>query len=100
MRARKPVVRAAALTPAGSTNTGDTLMTLRRNSIRSITGSLLLGCCAVAALAHDDGKNDDFNQQAYSNHVLVSDGTVPADNMDPNLKNGWGVAFNPTGFVW
>jgi uncharacterized protein (TIGR03118 family) len=23
-----------------------------------------------------------------------------ASNIDPNLVNGWGVAFNPTGFVW
>ena len=25
---------------------------------------------------------------------------VPADNVDPNLIDGWGVAFNPNGFVW
>jgi uncharacterized protein (TIGR03118 family) len=25
---------------------------------------------------------------------------VPADNTDPNLIDGWGVAFNPDGFVW
>lgn len=36
----------------------------------------------------------------YSVQALVSDGTVPADHTDPNLKNPWGVAFNPTGFVW
>ncbi len=37
---------------------------------------------------------------AYALHNLVSDGVVPADHTDPNLQNGWGVAFNPTGFVW
>lgn len=31
---------------------------------------------------------------------LVSDGSVSAPFTDPNLKNGWGVAFNPNGFVW
>jgi uncharacterized protein (TIGR03118 family) len=31
---------------------------------------------------------------------LVSDGSVTAPFTDPNLKNGWGVAFNPNGFVW
>jgi len=30
----------------------------------------------------------------------VSDGSVPADHTDPNLIDGWGVAFNPNGFVW
>jgi uncharacterized protein (TIGR03118 family) len=32
--------------------------------------------------------------------ILVSDGSVSAPHTDPNLKNGWGVVFNPTGFVW
>ncbi|MDB5907576.1 MAG: hypothetical protein JWP34_1690 [Massilia sp.] len=31
---------------------------------------------------------------------LVSDGTPAAPHTDSNLVNGWGVAFNPTGFVW
>jgi uncharacterized protein (TIGR03118 family) len=25
---------------------------------------------------------------------------VTADHIDPNLVNAWGIAFNPTGFVW
>jgi uncharacterized protein (TIGR03118 family) len=37
---------------------------------------------------------------AYTVRNLVSDGSVPADNLDPNLIDGWGVAFNPNGFVW
>lgn len=37
---------------------------------------------------------------AYTVHALVSDGSVPADHTDPNLKNPWGIAFNPVGFVW
>jgi uncharacterized protein (TIGR03118 family) len=36
----------------------------------------------------------------YQVHNLVSDGGVAADHHDDNLKNGWGVAFNPNGFVW
>ena len=38
--------------------------------------------------------------QAYAVRNLVSDGSVPADNNDPNLIDGWGVAFNPNGVVW
>ena len=30
-------------------------------------------------------------------HNLVSDGFVAADNTDPDLKNPWGVAFGPGG---
>ncbi|HEY6643736.1 TIGR03118 family protein [Povalibacter sp.] len=47
---------------------------------------------------HDNG----FGRQktVFDNHVLVSDGSVPADVTDPNLINAWGVVFNPTGVVW
>lgn len=37
---------------------------------------------------------------SYQVHNLVSDGGVPAGHRDDHLKNGWGVAFNPTGFAW
>jgi len=36
----------------------------------------------------------------YQQHNLVSDGFIKADNLDPQLVNGWGVAFNPNGPVW
>jgi len=75
-------------------------MNFRRRSIGPISGSLILGFCAVAAAAHDDDRDEGFRQQAYSNHVLASDGNVQADFPDPNLVNGWGVAFNPNGPVW
>jgi uncharacterized protein (TIGR03118 family) len=75
-------------------------MAIRHNWIVPISGSLILGCCAFAAAAHDDDRNEGFKLQAYSNHVLVSDGGVAADFTDANLLNGWGVAFNPNGPVW
>ena len=77
-------------------------MATRRSSMGQISGLLILGFCAVAAAAHDDDgdRDDGFRLQAYSNHVLVSDGNVQADFTDPNLVNGWGVVFNPTGPVW
>jgi uncharacterized protein (TIGR03118 family) len=36
----------------------------------------------------------------YGVTSLVSDGAVSARSTDPSLKNPWGVAFNPAGFVW
>ena len=49
-----------------------------------------LGLCASMAVAAN----------SYQVRNLVSDGGVPADHHDGNLVNGWGVAFNPNGFVW
>lgn len=79
----------------------DTVMQRARLSIASTSLLLLAG----AAASHNDrnGQGDQGNdhaQQAYSNEVLVSNGAIPAAFTDPNLVNGWGVAFNPTGFVW
>jgi uncharacterized protein (TIGR03118 family) len=37
---------------------------------------------------------------SFTAAALVSDGAVSAPHNDPNLKNPWGVAFNPKGFVW
>src|SRR5262245_45335953 len=37
---------------------------------------------------------------AYQVRNLVSDVPGAAEHLDPNLVNGWGVAFNPFGFVW
>lgn len=36
----------------------------------------------------------------YRQTNLVSDGTVGALNIDPQLKNPWGVSFTPTGPFW
>ncbi len=36
----------------------------------------------------------------FKSTILVSDGAVAAPHTDANLKNAWGVAFNPKGFVW
>ncbi len=66
-----------------------------------MAGSLILASTAIAVTAGDgDHDRDDMKPQPYSNHVLVSDGNVPADFTDQNLVNGWGIAFNPNGPVW
>ena len=40
------------------------------------------------------------SQSSFTATALVSDGAVAAPHTDPNLKNAWGVAFNPKGFAW
>ena len=38
--------------------------------------------------------------QFYTQHNLVSDGAVPADHLDPNMVNSWGLAASPTSPWW
>jgi len=51
----------------------------------------------VCALARAD---DNEEKQCYQQHNLVSDGFVPADTVDPNLVNAWGLSAGPTSFFW
>ena len=37
---------------------------------------------------------------AYTQHNLVSNGSVRADHTDPNLVNAWGLVFNPRSDIW
>jgi uncharacterized protein (TIGR03118 family) len=60
---------------------------------------------AIATLVSCGGSSGSNNsnppiQSSFSATALVSDGAVPAAHTDANLKNPWGVAFNPKGFVW
>jgi uncharacterized protein (TIGR03118 family) len=66
----------------------------RRSLLRLslLAGLLSLGCALAPSAQAGDS--------VYSVHNLVSDGSVVADHTDANLKNPWGVAFNPSGFVW
>jgi uncharacterized protein (TIGR03118 family) len=60
--------------------------------VSRVATALAFALAFVAAPALADGY--------YKQRNLVSDGTIPAAHVDPNLVNGWGVAFNPFGFVW
>jgi uncharacterized protein (TIGR03118 family) len=37
---------------------------------------------------------------AFATRTLVADSGSGAEHVDANLVNAWGIAFNPTGFVW
>jgi uncharacterized protein (TIGR03118 family) len=56
--------------------------------------TILAFATAPVALADPGGHG------RYVQHNLVTDGFVPADHTDSNLKNPWGIAFNPFGPVW
>lgn len=67
-------------------------------SLRSIALKFALSAAVAASLAACGGGDGDTTP--FKSTVLVSDGSTSAANTDVNLKNGWGIAFNPTGFVW
>src|SRR5437868_13555257 len=54
----------------------------------------------VAALASGLAAGAAFAANSYTVCNLVSDGGVPAEHRDDNLKNGWGIAFSATSPIW
>jgi uncharacterized protein (TIGR03118 family) len=69
---------------------------------RSICGAVAAG--AALALASCGG-GDGGGMASYVATNLVSNVTIATNpyksaNVDANLVNGWGIAFNPMGFVW
>jgi uncharacterized protein (TIGR03118 family) len=63
----------------------------RRGRVVAVLFVVLLA--ATAAFAAEPGNS-------YHRRDLVSDGGVPAEHLDPDLINGWGIAPNPTGVWW
>jgi uncharacterized protein (TIGR03118 family) len=63
-----------------------------------ILGCLFLASTAFAASQENVGGG--LVPRPYTNHRLTSDGNLAAHFTDANLRNGWGVAFNPNGPVW
>ena len=62
---------------------------------------IVFSCCAAVIFAcASPAFADHQNASGYAQRNLVSDGFITAEHTDANLVNAWGVAFNPTGFVW
>jgi uncharacterized protein (TIGR03118 family) len=66
----------------------------------------LIGILFGAGIAACGGGDDDDDAppapvvtSTCATAALVAD-VAPAANVDRNLLNAWGIAFNPTGFVW
>jgi uncharacterized protein (TIGR03118 family) len=66
---------------------------------RAWLGALLAGSLLIACGGGGDDGNTGNGGSYYTMTALVSDGnTTP--HTDTHLVNGWGVAFNPNGYVW
>ena len=63
---------------------------------RALTAAALIALVAavLAARISAAGVN------AYVQHDLVSDGFLPADHVDPNLVNAWGLTAQPASPWW
>ena len=64
--------------------------------------ALTLPSSADAQDSQGNGNGNGNGQKgnSYLQHNLVSDQAGVADHQDTNLKNAWGVFFNPNGPVW
>jgi uncharacterized protein (TIGR03118 family) len=68
-------------------------------SVLKVLGAVV-GGAALTSLVACGGSSNSLSTPTFTSTILVSDGAVAAAHTDPNLKNPWGVAFNPKGFVW
>ena len=68
---------------------------MAKRAIPIVAALGLLALMAAPVAAHDGGRAHRGANQ-YAVDYLVSDGGVPADRTDANLKNAWGLAALPT----
>src|SRR5215208_4947551 len=68
-------------------------MKFRNTRGRVVAILLLVLLAASAAFAAEPGNS-------YQRRDLVSDGGVPAEHLDPDLINGWGLAASASGPWW
>lgn len=69
-------------------------------SLLTVFGAIASGAALTGLVACGGSSGSISMQQSFTSTMLVSDGSIAAAHTDANLKNAWGVAFNPKGFVW
>lgn len=69
---------------------------MRSNGFLALAAATL----AVPAVAAAESSWRCRDSNDYVQRNLVSDGALPAEHVDPDLVNAWGIAFNPFGVVW
>ncbi|WNC94758.1 TIGR03118 family protein [Paraburkholderia sp. FT54] len=74
-------------------------MKLHQRAVHTVALGLTVATLAACG-GNDNNSNNSTMAPQFKSTILVSDGSVSAPHTDANLKNGWGIAFNPTGPVW
>jgi uncharacterized protein (TIGR03118 family) len=74
-------------------------MKLRQKAVQ-VAMACLTSTVIAACGGSDHNNNSNAMTPEFKSTILVSDGSVGAPNIDPDLKNGWGIAFNSTGVMW
>lgn len=68
---------------------------MRASNLGSASRSIAIGAGLIAALGAASARATTFDVIN-----LVSDGSVPAITIDPNLINPWGISHSGTGPFW
>lgn len=74
--------------------------------LKSLKGTLMAVGLAVGLFACGGSHHDTSGLDYLPTSLVVDDASTPGyggsntPQVDPNLVNAWGIAFNPTGFVW
>ncbi|WP_213307199.1 TIGR03118 family protein [Paraburkholderia sacchari] len=68
--------------------------------VQAPLGALVAAVVLASIAACGGSSHTNMQSMQYQVSALVSDGAVAAAHVDANLKNPWGVAFNPKGFAW
>jgi uncharacterized protein (TIGR03118 family) len=79
-------------------------MRYRSRHIITIVGVMVVILCAIIFGAHQTrvaaANAGRAPSQFYAQHNLVSDGFVPADHINPDVVNAWGLVAGPTTPWW
>ncbi|KQQ45316.1 hypothetical protein ASF61_20370 [Duganella sp. Leaf126] len=65
-----------------------------------LTATLSLAAASLLSACGGGSTATSAPPSAYADTRLVADVAGTAPNTDANLINAWGIAFNPTGYVW
>ena len=72
----------------------------RTGSLPLTAAAMMLFALALHLPASAAPGSSGATPKSYQVEYLISDGTLPTNNQDPELKNGWGLAASPTGPWW
>jgi len=95
---RKQTAGALSIFQAGQSNSIN--QHLESSLKMTIIRKFVVACATIAVITAPATAAGPRPSQFYSQHNLISNGTIPADLTDPNLINAWGLVSGPTTPWW